>query len=674
MSIIAAGILPYTYFQNQLYFLVGREHKEKGWTGSDKLSDFGGAVESEHKDISNLKKVNGTLSDYAKYTAAIEFWEETMGLFYSVQEIFNMLNQPTTIIYNNSNYAAHLIYVNYDPFWTEIFKNAYNYILSCAKPNESKIGYMYIPSCPKGFTEKTDIEWVSYNDLLVVFNDSSKLLKYRPEFIDTIKKIQSAGLLAPLVKNANVFIVPTSVEDIKLPTEPILIDVVTNIKTMPYYPIIGKPDYTDSSYIGTNIKTLYKYLFNKMWSSLELDPKLTNTFDYINQINQLHFDIKKFIYGKTNVSDFDKYWYNSDIIVPITDMAMTKYINYCPLSDKTILVTPLTSGAYGKVYSIKSNGSINIIAKTVNDAKVEQLDNIPLDYNNVAINITGKITNILATEIAAMSIVNNLAIKSICYNLPHFYGTYECKNNQIMYIYMQQLQHTFANILSQMNSNDWDSLLFQGIMTIMSLQLVNMTHGDINALNIGVNLHDTKRPLYRYKTNFYAGKPTNKIFYLIDYGMAFIKDKLEPISRIEKDQIRVDEGVNWTDTNIPYNKIMSGKSSALVYKGYYIKSTQVPYIKAADIRRVFLDIYLLSSMLINHNSSYEPIFTNILNIFANPFASAYKYSNINIMVKASMNDIIDNLVKLKHIELIEESQLSSLDLNKFTFLGNITPI
>ena len=47
------------------YFLLGREHRVRGWSGSEKWSDFGG---SARKD------------EAAEACAAREFWEETLGL------------------------------------------------------------------------------------------------------------------------------------------------------------------------------------------------------------------------------------------------------------------------------------------------------------------------------------------------------------------------------------------------------------------------------------------------------------------------------------------------------------------------------------------------------------------------------------------------------------------
>ena len=56
----SAGIIPYTIRNNQIYYLLGRDWRDEGW------SDFGGKCEEDDKNK-------------PKSTAIREFYEETMG-------------------------------------------------------------------------------------------------------------------------------------------------------------------------------------------------------------------------------------------------------------------------------------------------------------------------------------------------------------------------------------------------------------------------------------------------------------------------------------------------------------------------------------------------------------------------------------------------------------------
>lgn len=688
MSIFAAGVLPYTFYLNQLHFLVGREHKEEGWTGSNKLSDFGGAVEAEHKNLTNLSKFSGTATDYPKYTAATEFWEETMGLFYNTQELFNMLKTDTTITYNNGGYAEHLMYVDYDPFWVDLFVNGYNYVLSCAKPSDQKIGYMYIPSCPKGFTEKTEIKWVSYAHILELLNNKSHpdLSNYRPEFLNTLRKMNQANILKTLSDKANIFNKSVAPTDVKLMPEPILIEAkdVKSSTTKPFYPTLDeiKDIGPTDKYIGSDLSTMYKYLFKQLISQLSINSAFTSAFDYIDHINQAHFAIKKLIYLKINhpiiqttdnhkayEDGFKKLW-NETKTIPIITKAVNQSLSYCPTRDLNVMTSAIGEGSYGAVTEItpaKYNDELkiaNYVVKTVNNAALSQLSDIPLEVDSPVIKT--KITNIFATEIAALSIINSLPIKSICYNFPYFYGAYTCNENKQMYIYMQKIDTSLDKVTSSspMTTNDWDNLTLQGIMSLFTLYSIKMTHGDINVNNIGFNQTDMRQPVYQYNGQFYLGKPSNKVFYFIDYGMAFIKDQLEPQSRIDKDKTRMNDGVNWIPTVKDPNSVLGSIVPAFAYKGYYVPGASLA--NAATHRRQLLDFYLFAASL---PSKYKHLFTDMINVFANPVSIGSK----NVMPEL-LKQLLGKLIETDYVNVVSNEELKKIDPNTLRFLGNIPKI
>jgi len=153
----SAGILPYTIRDKTLYYLLGRDWRDEGW------SDFGGKVED--KDNNNVLN-----------TAIREFYEETMGSVLSETELVSKMNNNIKFIksttLNGSPYFMYFVYVN-DEDYNKYFEKIYNF-------------FIYMNVNDQRYIEKCEIRWVCSSDIFT-FN---KKLKMRNIFKRTLNKHQ----------------------------------------------------------------------------------------------------------------------------------------------------------------------------------------------------------------------------------------------------------------------------------------------------------------------------------------------------------------------------------------------------------------------------------------------------------------------------------------------------
>lgn len=136
----SAGILPYMKSGNEIFYLLGKDKRQK-W------SDFGGKCEL--KDCNNYKS-----------TAAREFFEETCGSICTMYRALNVLNtQPVKCVvgrsYTNKNYYMFLVNIVHlcdDPSTVfETFRNAYFLIKAS--------------HCDMKYTEKNRLMWMNRNHI-----------------------------------------------------------------------------------------------------------------------------------------------------------------------------------------------------------------------------------------------------------------------------------------------------------------------------------------------------------------------------------------------------------------------------------------------------------------------------------------------------------------------------
>jgi hypothetical protein len=146
-----AGILPYTIYNNKLYFLIGKDRYEKYW------SDFGGRPDP----VDN---------NQIEQTAVREFYEETIGSIYDIKIIRDRIkNKKDTYIIksmktNNVEYTMYIMRIPYKDY-RFTFCNTRNFIKYLIDSNKNLSGYY------KQFLEKEDIMWISYESLIYHINN-----------------------------------------------------------------------------------------------------------------------------------------------------------------------------------------------------------------------------------------------------------------------------------------------------------------------------------------------------------------------------------------------------------------------------------------------------------------------------------------------------------------------
>lgn len=131
-EIYSAGILPYTYYKGNIYFLLGRD-------SDNKWSDFGGRVEPKDK------------GDY-ELTASREFFEETLGSIYDYDYVKKIIKKCPKIISKTGSghcYYMYLLKLNYTDITRTKFLSTKNFLKNI------------ITNIDKKYIEKNDIRWVS---------------------------------------------------------------------------------------------------------------------------------------------------------------------------------------------------------------------------------------------------------------------------------------------------------------------------------------------------------------------------------------------------------------------------------------------------------------------------------------------------------------------------------
>lgn len=136
------ALIPYSFYEGKLVFLLGKNPREVHWRSSGYWSDFGGAPES---------------GESVYQTAAREGFEESMGILGSYDEILERISGTSVYEYGNSIYIPYEVDYDESSYWPEIYKRVYKYMSSCFQ--ETFLGTQTAPCCPEGYFEKTEIEW-----------------------------------------------------------------------------------------------------------------------------------------------------------------------------------------------------------------------------------------------------------------------------------------------------------------------------------------------------------------------------------------------------------------------------------------------------------------------------------------------------------------------------------
>ena len=179
MDYKGAGVLIYKKKNNKLYFLLGKENLiiTKKCNKGNKYCDFGG----KRDNIDN---------NYID-TASREFYEETMGSMFSVNEIRNKLINCK--VFYNEKYKYHQFLMEEDI--SDDIISSYNkirsYLSSCMRiiPQDKDFFYQKLPSCPDGYVEKSEIRWFELNEIIL----NTEI--FRHEFLNSLIKIINANVI-----------------------------------------------------------------------------------------------------------------------------------------------------------------------------------------------------------------------------------------------------------------------------------------------------------------------------------------------------------------------------------------------------------------------------------------------------------------------------------------------
>lgn len=178
-----AGVLPYatvplSVAMSGVVFLLGREHPEEGWSGSNTWADFGGAPDDKE------------LPDAA---GAREMWEETMGMLGTQSEILSRLRTSARpVTFGASVGVTWLLPIAYDAELPKRFSNVVEYLSHCTRAHPSKKGFKFLPSCPDGWLEKTGLMWISARRLKAAAlgrwsSAWSSKPHFRPELLGSVR-------------------------------------------------------------------------------------------------------------------------------------------------------------------------------------------------------------------------------------------------------------------------------------------------------------------------------------------------------------------------------------------------------------------------------------------------------------------------------------------------------
>ena len=152
----AAGILPITWVDGTLFFLIGKELRDGAF------ADFGGKCERGDR--------NDPLT-----TAVREFVEETYGMVVDFRSLRQRLNPSNCLMLksttqNGNPYYMYLVEIAYMPHLRNVFLKA--------------LAFLRHKNLHKMYVEKTDVKWVTMDALF-----SSEVLK-RSVFAHTIDQHQ----------------------------------------------------------------------------------------------------------------------------------------------------------------------------------------------------------------------------------------------------------------------------------------------------------------------------------------------------------------------------------------------------------------------------------------------------------------------------------------------------
>ena len=163
MKTYASGILPITWVNGTLLFLVGQDVRDGSY------SDFGGKMERYDRNIIA--------------TACREFYEESLGCILDIKQIRARINPQTTIMLRGKTQNAN----SYFMYITEI-----PYIPHVRSTFRKLVGFFRAKNIQRMYIEKTDVQWVTF-DMLREIHKRSVFTNTLNLHADTIREIGASS-------------------------------------------------------------------------------------------------------------------------------------------------------------------------------------------------------------------------------------------------------------------------------------------------------------------------------------------------------------------------------------------------------------------------------------------------------------------------------------------------
>ncbi|AYV84158.1 MAG: peptide-methionine (R)-S-oxide reductase [Hyperionvirus sp.] len=183
------GILPYAFHGGVLRFLLGREATKKNWPPSNKWCDFGGKPEYICVNESKVRESH-------LQTATRECWQELMGILGCVSSLESQVEKKgSKVDIKETNSVTYLLPIDYDPQLPIYFNRIYNYLIRCTRVHPELEGVIYIPTCPEGYIEKTEMKWITYDEIISQIESTEV---YRLSFLKTFKKMIELNIFPTL--------------------------------------------------------------------------------------------------------------------------------------------------------------------------------------------------------------------------------------------------------------------------------------------------------------------------------------------------------------------------------------------------------------------------------------------------------------------------------------------
>jgi len=176
LDIGVAGVIPFSFQEGELYFLFGREAKNNKKEDRALWGDFGGTIRKEKE-----KNFEGLVR---------EFWEETNGLFGTVEGIRSYINENFSklLIVHCEKYNGVIVFLpmEYEKKYERMFHTQnilYKHVLDTKKEIQR--------ARSRGLLEKDLIQWYTMAEIM---KQKKKFRKCNHDIIDFMNETFNPSL------------------------------------------------------------------------------------------------------------------------------------------------------------------------------------------------------------------------------------------------------------------------------------------------------------------------------------------------------------------------------------------------------------------------------------------------------------------------------------------------